>query len=251
MSIDISMIGSEKQVRWAESIKAQFAARFPGVPLPQNAYAQFWIDARDYPLDRLLEEATKISSPFTVTYPRYSRADVAPLLRNMGSFAVLDTETTGLTKEAEIVELAVVTISGEKLFHSLLLPHDLPAYLKSKARAMHSFSEEAIGAAPTLPEKWEEIAAIFSLYHPCAYNAAFDFPMIRRSAVAWGIAAPALSGTCTMKMFQAFMSSDDPYKLSEACAIMGVEQGIYGVAHTALADALATAALLRAMRDQC
>lgn len=249
MDKTLTLIGTEKQVRWAHGIRQQLQERYPGIQLPDSPYAEWWIEVRNLPIEQIVGSQV-IRSPFTSQFPRYTRSDVEPLLRNMGTFVVLDTETSGITKDCEIVELAIVALqSGDILFNSLLQPHDLPAYLTSKAREIHTIPEGAIRKAPTLWEKWDEISSILARYHPVAYNAAFDFPMIRRSAARWRLPTPEIVGTCAMKLFSAYMGSDDYYKLSEACTLMGIDQGSFGVAHTALADTLATCELLRRMQD--
>lgn len=246
-----TLIGTPAQVKWAKSIRQALHEQYPDIiGRCESVYAQWWIDARGLSLAELIAASNQIKSPFTAKFPRYSRADVTPLLKSMGCFAVLDTETTGLTKTDEIVELSIVALrTGEILFNSVLKPRDMERYLKSKARAMHSIGEDALSSAPTFYEKWEEINAILTMYHPLSYNWAFDGIMLKRSAIAWGIQSPELYGTCVMKMFAAFMETDDSFKLSEALTLMGIDQGSYGIAHTSLADTLATCELLRRMRD--
>lgn len=253
------MTGSDKQVEWAQKIKGEIQLRYPGEPLPDVSYAKFWIDNRDATPTQLCKRAsTEVHSPFTATYPRITRSDVEPLLRNMHNFAVVDTETSGLPSKAnaEIVEMTIVAVtSDEVLFNSLFKPHDMEDYLKSEARKMHAFPEEDYLKAPTFPEEWETIQLLLSHYHLVSYNAEFDFPMLRRTAQIWGLPAPHIKATCAMKMFHAFMNTEtaswqkEKTKLSEAREVMGVDQEKFGAPHTALADTLALRELLLRMRD--
>jgi DNA polymerase III epsilon subunit-like protein len=246
----VPLVGTPKQIVWAEKIRQELIEMYPDSVLPDNRYAEWWISNRSCNIKELFIASTKIQSPFTSQFPRFTRADVEPLLRTMGNFAVLDTETSGITKTSEVVELSIVRLStGDVLLNTLLCPKDIDAYATSKARGMHSFSLEEVQNAPTLPSVWHEIKDLLTRFHPCAYNWEFDGKMLRRSAMRWGLDVPSLSGTCAMKVFQAFMGSDDYYKLSEACAVLNVDQASFGVAHGSLPDTLATCELLRRMRS--
>jgi len=252
-----TLIGTEKQVKWANDIRHTYQQRYPDASLPEHSSAKFWIDNQNLSLDELHRmAATQVYSPCTKTYPQYMRADIEPLLRNMNNFAVFDTETSGLPKhkKAEIVELSIVAVkTGEVLFNSLFHPHDIDYYLQSEARQMHAFTEEAYTNAPTFPEKWEEIRRILDRYHLIAYNADFDANMLIRTAHLWGLSVPRLKITCAMETFQAFMTTESMgranYKLSVACELLDINQETFGTPHTALADALATRELLLRMRQ--
>lgn len=254
------MIGSEKQITWARNIQEGWRQRFPDEQLPEHPMAQFWIETRHYSLEELHQAAlTEIYSPCTKTYPKLMRDDIAHLLHHMDTFAVFDTETSGLltgakkVKNPEIVEMSIVAVAtGEVLFDSLFKPKDMNTYLQSEARKMHAWPEEAYHYAPSFPEMWKEIIAIISRYHLVAYNTDFDVPILRHTAHLWGLSMPRIKCTCAMETFQAFMTTEDEgwtsYKLCEACEIAGIKQENYGTPHTALADALVTRELLLRMQ---
>lgn len=257
-------IGTDKQIEWAQKIKLELQARYPGYDLPSTPYSQFWIENRNSTPDDLKHKAsTDIRSPFTSTYPKTTRADVTPLLVNMHNWAVFDTETSGLPTgrkkidNPEIVEMSIVAVaSGEVLFNSLFKPHDTETYFNSEARQMHAHAEDDYLNAPTFADQWDTIKLIIEHFHLVAYNADFDFPMLRRTAHLWEIPTPRIKGTCAMKMFHAFMTTDvsdgkEFTKLSDACQIMGIDQERFGTAHTALADTLALRELLMVMTEKC
>jgi len=246
------LLGTPKQVRWARRIQADLRSHHPGRVLPDAPFASFWIDHRAASIDELIAAAqddTLRYSPFSSRYPRFSRdeaiATLAPLAS--GDYLVLDTETTGIGKGHELTEIAVVDRRERVLLQSRVQPTTLATYVGSAAEKTTGISAEVLADAPTFAEVWPDLGPLLSSGSPVlAYNAAFDGPMIRRSARASGITSPPLDMLCAMRLFSAFMEADDAYKLGEACDVAGIELGVTGelIAHTALGDALATARLV-------
>ena len=98
-----------------------------------------------------------------------------------------------------------------------------------------------------LSEIWPVVLPLITSGPVLSYNVYFDGPMIRRSAAKYGLEPPPLTMTCAMKLFSAFRDTDDWLSLAEACTMIGIDQSVYGQAHGALADTLATVDLLRQM----
>lgn len=255
--------GSAKQREWAEKIVAYFQAvanMTYDSSLPRVTSASWWIDHRDDTLDQIRLEATvytpKLSTPFTSQYPRYTRHDALAALSQLNNTLILDTETSGLlkSKRSEIVELSLVHLqTQEVLFNSLVKPFYFDCYgdkASEAAIAIHKITREELELAPTLQDLWPTLEPLLTSHQLVSYNAAFDFPMISKSARLWGIHSLPLSGTCVMKIFSAYKNTDEWYKLSEACHIMGIDQELFGDAHRSMADTLATVELLRSMREE-
>jgi DNA polymerase III epsilon subunit-like protein len=160
----------------------------------------------------------------------------------------LDCETNGTGKDSEVIELAIVSVqTKEVLFDSLIQPTDL-TITSEKVQAIHQIPREELEKAPTFPDVWPLLCSLLVSHPLVAYNDKFDIPMIRRSALKWGIQAPRLYSTCAMKLFSAYQETDDWYTLDEACTLMAIDRTPFGDAHRALADTPATVALLDAMR---
>ena len=64
---------------------------------------------------------------------------------------ILDTETTGLDSQAEIIEIAIINESGNVVFESLVKP---TKPIPEDAIAIHGIANEQVHAAPL----WIEIA---------------------------------------------------------------------------------------------
>lgn len=186
-------------------------------------------------------------SPFSSVYPRLNNSHAVQALKKLDNFLILDTETTGVGKDAEVCELAIVNYKdGQVLFNSLLRPYNLDGYDNSKARTMTGITMRQLLNAPTLPDVWEEVVNILQWNHITAFNADFDLRMIRNSAWKWGLQAPTLYATCLMKIATAFLNLDYWVSLEEAARIFDAAPEI---AHRALGDALTTRNVVIKMKE--
>lgn len=252
---NLVLIGSPKQQNWARRIIRELQER-TDKPLPDIRDAECWITHRNSPIEDIFIEAmavtldlNMVSTAFTTRYSRYGRSDAIHAIDVLDEGVALDCETNGSAKDSEVIEIAIVKIqTREVLFDSLIQPADLT--MKSeKAQAAHQIAREELEKAPTLPDIWPLLCSILVSHPLVAYNDKFDIPMIRRSALKWDIHPPRLYSTCVMKLFSAYQEIDDWYTLDEACTLMNIDRTSFGNAHRALADTLATIALIDAMRQ--
>ncbi len=88
----------------------------------------------------------------------------------LDDWALLDTETTGLY-DAEIVEIAIISHTGEALLNTLVKP-TIP--IPAEAAAIHGITDEMVAEAPTFPEICPRIAEVLSDKRVLIYNAEFD-----------------------------------------------------------------------------
>lgn len=254
------LIGTEKQQNWARRIIHNFQEQ-TNKPLPNIKDATFWINRRNSPVDDIFLDAmalsldlNAISTAFTTRYSRYGRAEAMQALDALDNAVVLDTETTGLlqSKKSEILELSIVELNtGNILFDSLLKPFHFDNYGTEdtrKAQEVHKISRDELEKAPTLPDVWPLLCSILVSHQLIAFNDAYDIPMTRRSALKWGIQPPRLYSTCAMKLFSAYIEQDEYFSLEYACDYMGIDRTPFGDKHRALADVLATIALIRKMK---
>ena len=97
---------------------------------------------------------------------------------------IVDTETTGLEYDDEIIQLAIVDLDGSVLFESRFRPS---AEMTPGAEDVHGMSAESLADAPYLPTD-PEIRKILQNRVVAAYNGDFDERMLRRynlSCVEW------------------------------------------------------------------
>lgn len=115
----------------------------------------------------------------------------------------LDTETTGLTSSAEIVEIGIVNAKGRKLLDSLVRP---TARIPSAATDVHGISNKMVAKAPTWAEIWPRVEKLLSGRSVGIYNADFDLRMMKQSHEQHGLVWQDLGGSafCVMKLYARF-----------------------------------------------
>lgn len=90
----------------------------------------------------------------------------------------LDTETTGLERGDEIVEIAIIDDTGECLFDSLVRPSQL---IPAAATRVHHITDEMVKTARPWPTLWPQIRSLLMGRLVVIYNAEFDLRMMAQS----------------------------------------------------------------------
>nr|WP_243201572.1 MULTISPECIES: 3'-5' exonuclease [unclassified Fusibacter] len=99
----------------------------------------------------------------------------------------MDTETTGLSKTDEIVEIAVINLDGKVLLNTLVKPKKrIPDHVIK----IHGITNEMVEHAPVWEDVWFTLMPYLMSKTMIAYNAMFDVGMIRQSCEIHGIKAP-------------------------------------------------------------
>ncbi len=156
------------------------------------------------------------------------------------AFVLFDCQTTGLTRFAEIVQVAVLASDGTPLLDTLVRP---VGPIPEAATAQHHLTEDAVAGAPGWTEIYPPLAALLHHRPVVSYNAPRDQAFITQSHRALGGYAPPVPGTwyCAETYYAAFLSDWDAhhghYRVPD----------LPGATHNALADCRATLALLAAM----
>ncbi len=138
---------------------------------------------------------------------------------------VLDTQTTGLDADAEVVDVAVINTRGRVMLH------DLRAHGASSYVDVHEPLMSVLARASII----------------CVYNEGFDMQMIRQSAERHGLDATIdASVVCIMEEYANHYTTDGRWpKLTAAARLEGVKVG--GTRHRPLTDARLTLGLIRAV----
>lgn len=170
---------------------------------------------------------------------------------------VLDTESTGLGDNAQIVEIAVVDEGGSPLFHSYCRP-SIP--VEPDAQAVHGISADLLATAPTWPEIVGHVRAVLEGSIVVIFNSAFDIRLLIQTTEAFADSFDKQAYDETVAGFRSVNTecamSHAAYvygptnrhgtiSLKNAVAAAGIE--FQGKAHSAVGDAATTAALWRAM----
>lgn len=90
----------------------------------------------------------------------------------------LDTETTGLEKQDEIVEISILDFDSTVLFQSYVRP---VSPLTPAATRIHGITNAMVANAPTWPALWPQIRSALFSRSVAAYNAPFDLRMMQQS----------------------------------------------------------------------
>lgn len=163
-----------------------------------------------------------------------------------GNVVYLDTETTGLGDDDEIIDIAVIDGDGDVLLDTLVRPR---CPISPGATAVHGIDQAMVAHAPEWPEVYPRLDAVLSRYPSViVYNAAFDRRMIAQVCRAHGLAMPRAEWHCAMLKYAAFVGEIHPryggyrwHRLEQAAKAVGASMP---PSHRALADARACRAVV-------
>lgn len=168
-------------------------------------------------------------------------------------FVIMDTETTGLGTDAEIVEISIIDRDGTDLFTSLVRP-TMP--ILPELTAIHGIDNAMVRNAPTWADVHDCVMHLFSNRRIAIYNADYDLRMLRQCSQAAGCRLPDLSrqSKCVMQIYSKYVGewSDKHgnwrwHKLSHAAQACGVDAS---GAHRAAADCRMTLGVLKHVASQ-
>jgi DNA polymerase-3 subunit epsilon len=123
----------------------------------------------------------------------------ARALSPRSDWVALDTETTGLDGDSEIVEIAILSPTGVVLLESRVRPvQSIPP----EATAIHGITDARVAHAPTFPAIHAKIAAAIRGQEVLVYNAAFDRTVLDGVCECHGLPRlSARSWTCAMEWY--------------------------------------------------
>lgn len=164
------------------------------------------------------------------------------MAENAPLFAVVDIETTGFSPLVgdRIVEIGIVRVGADGStvdeYVTLLNPlRDVgPTHV-------HGISQEDVENAPTFTEVVGDVLARLAGVIFVGHNARYDRDFLAAELSAAGIFLPAIPSLCTLKLGYRLHPELGNHRLETCCEAAGVHQA---VAHAAIDDAHATAALL-------
>jgi DNA polymerase III epsilon subunit-like protein len=169
------------------------------------------------------------------------------------NFCVLDTETTGLGDDAEIVEISILDSNCAELFTSFVRPSK---HIPPEAQAISGITNEMVQHAPSWSDIYDGVMHILAPRRIAIYNMAYDLRLIRQTCLASECWLPVLDrqSKCVMDIYSKFMGEWDNkrgwwkrHKLSSAAQACGV--GAQG-AHRAIADCRMTLGVIKYIAGQ-
>lgn len=169
-----------------------------------------------------------------------------------GKFVILDTETTGLDRTAEIVEIAVIDPDGKTLLSTFVKPaRPIPA----DATRIHGITDVMVEKAPNFALVVPALVEILTGTNVIVYNATYDRKLLHQSAEANNLPKTdwkTLSRWwCAMETFAEIYGDWDSYRQSYRWQKLATAARYYKVpvvgAHGALGDCQMTLGVCRAM----
>lgn len=166
-------------------------------------------------------------------------------------FQALDTETTGLRGNAEIVDLALIGPDGEVLINTLVRP---TSPIPAEATKIHGITNEMVIDAPAFSEIMPNLIKLTQDKLVVIYNAEFDQRMLRQSAAANNIKNPCVKSdvVCAMTLYAQFYGDWNGYRgnykwqsQANAAKQLGIE--VPDGLHRAAADAQLCRLIVEAM----
>jgi len=166
----------------------------------------------------------------------------------------LDTETTGLGPDSEIVEIAIVDRAGGSVFRTLVRP---TAIIPAAATRIHGITQEMVcRIGIPMDVIWDQLYPIIKRRQLVIYNAAYDVRLIYQSCAAVGLDLDHgifSTTTCAMLLYADYRGEWDDFhgnnrwhNLGAACAQQAIRT--VGVQlHRAAGDAELTRRLLHVM----
>ena len=166
-------------------------------------------------------------------------------------FFVLDTETTGLGKEDEIVQIGIVDRDGAVSMNQVIKP-TIP--IPRGASAVHGISDHDVKDAPSFMRVYIQLSALLAGQVVVAYNMDFDWRMLQQTAARYRLPDVRIGKRdCAMKQYARFKGVRKAkgrnyvwHKLGNAVRQEGLE---VTRAHDALDDARMTLALIHKMAE--
>ena len=142
----------------------------------------------------------------------------------------LDTETTGLGRWDEVIEVAVVDAGGAVVFESLVRPG---RPITARTTALHGLTSDHVAEAPPWPRVWPDLAKMLADRPVLAWNAAFDLRLLRQSCARYGLPMRPPRFLCLREAFRC-LHPVVRASLDAACLALSVPER---PAHRARADA--------------
>jgi DNA polymerase-3 subunit epsilon len=154
---------------------------------------------------------------------------------------ILDTETTGLGQDAEVVQIGVIDGCGKVLIDNLLCAPSKP--IPPEATAVHHITDDMVVGAPNFFERYKELARIVEGRIVVIYNKAYDTRLIAQSVARFSATIPLtpLRWECAMLRYADFVGDWNEYHQNFRWP------KLTGGDHSALGDCFATLEVIRKM----
>lgn len=167
----------------------------------------------------------------------------ALLARDPSTWVILDTETTGLRYNDEVIQIGMIDGAGNVLIENQLVKPTCP--ISIEARQVHGIFPVHVENAPSFADVLPHLRAAVAGKLLVIYNAEFDLRMLEQSARAHGqdLGLKMEMHTCAMKTYALWYGDWNDYHQSFRW------QRLPGGDHSALGDCRSALELIRKMAE--
>lgn len=163
----------------------------------------------------------------------------------------LDTETTGLNRTDEIIEISIIDDQNQVLFESLIKPSQT---IPPEATRIHGITNPDVQNARTWPAIWPQVRSVLFGRLVVIYNQDFDVRMMQQSHARYNLPWKDKFNTFDLlKLYAEFRGEWDPMRRAyryHSLANAGHQCHIsLPNAHRSTADTLLTRAVLHFIAD--
>lgn len=160
-------------------------------------------------------------------------------LDNKDKYVILDTETTGVSGEDEIVEIAIIDLDGNTLLNTKVFTEVL---ISADAYAVNGIRNEDLKGMPTIKDLNNKLSNIFNNKTILIYNEGFDTRMLYQSGF-----EGKFKTCCLMSLYMDYVNSDRWIGLQRA---MDYEEVDIIQDHSALGDCLCCLELIKKIANK-
>ncbi len=155
-------------------------------------------------------------------------------------FVILDTETTGLATNSQVVSIGIMDAYGHVLLDALVNPG---CEIPSGASAIHHIYDQHVEHSPTFPEIYPLLVKLLTGRTVVIYNAQYDTGVLfsETSDFRHGLPPIEFESTCAMLQYAKFVGEWNEYRGDFKW------QKLRGGDHTAIGDCRATLNLIEHM----
>ena len=174
----------------------------------------------------------------------FAVAECKKFLENPNDYLIMDAEMTGVGRDDEIIEMSLVNMDGEEVYHGMYYPE---APISGEAYYIHKISEEDLFDCPRFSEAWPEIFEVLNGKTLLIYNANSDIKMMHQTLKKQKVKSPMIKNQCVQTLYEKYRGLRRSVKLEAACEQMGL---IYEQSHRATGDCIMTLELIKAMSKE-
>lgn len=152
---------------------------------------------------------------------------------------ILDTETTGLSDMDEVIELGIIDLNGQVLYHSYFNPL---AAISSGAQSVHGLTKDFLRSYPRFDADYDKIRAVLADKNVVIYNSEFDNRLLRATAHRHSVRPLEYDSVCMMHLMMDYLGSERYISLEKASGQV--------VKHGAISDCLIVLDLMKRVVSQ-